>query len=62
MGLLDELLGGLAEGEPRREPEAPRGRATGAPAGAGMSKVLMALLPVVLAMLANRGGAPSALR
>jgi uncharacterized protein YidB (DUF937 family) len=60
MGLLDELLGGLAEGEPRREPEAPRARATGTPAGAGMSKVLMALLPVVLAMLANRGGAPSA--
>lgn len=53
MGLLDDLLGGLA-GQPmggRGERAAPRGHA----GGGGMSQVLMALMPVVLGMLANRG-------
>ncbi|MFZ5556259.1 MAG: YidB family protein [Pseudomonadota bacterium] len=51
MGLLDELLGGMADGA--------GGRAASrqAPANAGgMGGVVAALLPVVLAMLANRDG------
>jgi uncharacterized protein YidB (DUF937 family) len=51
MGLLDDLLGGLAG------PAAGRGQqpsARGGPGG-GMGGVLAALLPVVLAMLADRG-------
>jgi len=51
MGILDDLLGGLAG-------QAVGGRAqqTRAPGGgAGMSQVLMALMPVVLQMLSNRG-------
>ncbi|HXJ84416.1 MAG TPA: YidB family protein [Candidatus Methylomirabilis sp.] len=53
MGLLDDLLGGLAG-------QAMGGRAQAAPApaaagGGSTSAVLMALMPVVLAMLANRG-------
>lgn len=52
MSLLDELLGGLA-GQPAGRDAAPRAGA----AGGDMSRVLMALLPVVLGMLANRGGA-----
>lgn len=56
MGLLDDLLGGLAG-------QATGGRAslppTRAGAGAGStSAVLTALLPVVLGMLANRGSQP----
>jgi len=55
MGLLDDLLGGLA-GQPERTREA-------APAGGGggASSVLMALMPIVLSMLASRGGRGSAL-
>jgi uncharacterized protein YidB (DUF937 family) len=63
MGLLDELLrgalggasGGLggplggATGLPQQAPAQQRG-------GSDMSGILMALLPVVLGMLANRGG------
>lgn len=54
MGLLDDLLGGLAGAsmEGRAPREAPRGGS-----GGGMSQILMALMPVVLAMLSNRGGA-----
>ena len=52
MGLLDDLLGGLAG-------QAMGGRAdqqpTRAGGGAGMSQALIALLPVVLSMLASRG-------
>jgi len=51
MGILDDILGGLAG-------QAAGGRAqqTRAPGGgAGMSQVLMALMPVVLQMLSNRG-------
>jgi uncharacterized protein YidB (DUF937 family) len=60
MGLLDDLLSGLA-GQPTggRVPQQPT--RSGA-AGASMSNVLMALMPIVLGMLANRGsqrGAPS---
>jgi uncharacterized protein YidB (DUF937 family) len=58
MGLLDDLLGGLAGQATggRGGREAPRGDA----GGGGTPQVLMALMPVVLAMLANRGtrGAP----
>jgi uncharacterized protein YidB (DUF937 family) len=60
MGLLDDLLSGLA-GQPTggRVPQQPT--RSGA-AGASMSNVLMALMPIVLGMLANRGsqrGAPA---
>ncbi len=61
MGLLDELLGGLAQGglDPAIGRQAPRGgpapQQMGPQAG-GMGGVLMALLPVVLSMLASRGG------
>jgi uncharacterized protein YidB (DUF937 family) len=54
MGILDDLLGGLAG-------QAMGGRPTRAGSGgAGMNRVLVALLPVVLGMLANRsrGGSP----
>jgi uncharacterized protein YidB (DUF937 family) len=63
MGLLDELLGGLARGGVGEAmgQQAPRGRGglnpqSMSPQAGGMSSVLTALLPVVLAMLANRGG------
>jgi uncharacterized protein YidB (DUF937 family) len=53
MGLLDDLLGGLAgQGMGGRAQQQPT-RAGGG--GAGMSQVLIALMPVVLGMLANRG-------
>jgi uncharacterized protein YidB (DUF937 family) len=53
MGILDDLLGGLATqsmsgGAPRQGPQAGTG-------GADMSGVLAALMPVVLSMLSNRG-------
>jgi uncharacterized protein YidB (DUF937 family) len=54
MGLLDDLLGGLAG-----QPMGGRAQQQPTPAGAGgggMSSVLVALMPVVLAMLSNRGG------
>lgn len=53
MGLLDQILGGLAGGGLGRQQ--PMGRA-----GGGMSNVLVALLPVVLSMIANRRTAGSA--
>lgn len=58
MGLLDDLLGGLA-GQPMggRAQQQPTQAGTG---GAGMSSVLVALMPVVLAMLSNRGSQASA--
>lgn len=63
MGLLDELLGGLAQGGLGQAmgQQAPRGRGglgqqPMGPQGGGMSGVLMALLPLVLSMLANRQG------
>ena len=60
MGLLDDLLGGMAgQGMGGRAQQQPT-RAGGG--GAGMSQVLIALMPVVLGMLANRrsgGRAPT---
>ncbi len=55
MGLLDDLLGGLAG--PGGHAPAPTTRA-GAGGTSATSTVIMALLPVVLAMLSNRGGQP----
>jgi uncharacterized protein YidB (DUF937 family) len=63
MGLLDDLLAGLGEpgraggqsmGQPMNQPR-------GQSAGGGMNDIMMALLPVVLAMLASRGGSGSQL-
>jgi len=52
MGILDDLLAGMAG-------QAMSGRAhtnpTQAGSGAGMSQVVMALMPIVLGMLATRG-------
>src|SRR5262245_8681679 len=55
MGLLDDLLGGLAG-----QGMGGRAQQTGA-GGGGMSSILVALMPVVLGMLANRGGQGNAL-
>jgi uncharacterized protein YidB (DUF937 family) len=53
MGLLEDLLAGAMGGAAGQRPQ---GRAQ-APAGGGdMSRILMALMPVVLAMLSGRGG------
>jgi uncharacterized protein YidB (DUF937 family) len=53
MGLLDDLLGGLTgQAMGNRAPQQPTQAGGG---GAGMSQVLIALMPVVLGMLANRG-------
>jgi uncharacterized protein YidB (DUF937 family) len=52
MGLLDDLLGGLAgQATGGRAQQRPTQMGSG---GAGMSQVLIALMPVVLGMLANR--------
>ncbi|HLB17118.1 MAG TPA: YidB family protein [Burkholderiales bacterium] len=63
MGLLDELLGGLAQGglDQAMGRQSPRGRGglgqqPAGSQGGGMSSVLMTLLPLVLSMLANRQG------
>ncbi len=53
MGLLDDLLGGLA-GQAAGRGQQPSAR--GGLGGGGMGGVLAALMPVLLAMLANRGG------
>lgn len=60
MGILDDLLGGATAGQ--RDMGHPAARqASQQASGAGMSGTLMALLPIVLAMLSNRGGgAPQA--
>lgn len=47
MGLLNQILGGLAGGAMGRSP-------MGMDGGGGMNRVVTALLPVVLSMLANR--------
>jgi uncharacterized protein YidB (DUF937 family) len=57
MGLLDDILGQLGGGgggmqQPQRRPQPQAAPATG---GMDMSRILMALLPVVLSMLAQRG-------
>src|SRR5262245_6095298 len=52
MGILDDLLGGLAGQGMGGRANTPATRAGG---GGGMSQVLMALMSIVLGMLANRG-------
>jgi len=52
MGILDDLLWGLAGQAMGGRANAQATRAGGS---AGMSQVLMALMPIVLGMLANRG-------
>ena len=53
MGLLDDLLGGLAgQSMGSRAPQQPTRSGAG---GVSTSNVLMALMPIVLAMLSNRG-------
>lgn len=54
MGLLDDLLGQLAGGAMPAQQRTP-GRTEAGAAGGGMGRILMALAPIVLAMLANRG-------
>lgn len=58
MGLLDDLLGQMANDAPRSRPglDQPPART----AGGGMSSVLTALLPVVLSMIAGSGRARGA--
>jgi len=56
MGLLDQILGGLTGGM-QGEGQAPMGRSFGGGAGGG---AMMALLPIVLSMLSNRGGGTGA--
>ena len=55
MGLLEDLIGGLAGqamgGRPAQQQQPTRADA----GGMDMSRILVALMPVVLAMLANRG-------
>ena len=51
MGLLDDLLTGLGESQRTGRPAQPQ--ASGS--AGGMSNIMMALLPIVLSMLANRG-------
>ena len=51
MGLLDQILGGLTGGM-QGQRQAPTNQGF----GGGGSAVMMALLPVVLSMLSNRGG------
>ncbi|MCX7890815.1 MAG: YidB family protein [Burkholderiales bacterium] len=53
MGLLDELLAGAMQGAAGASP---RERRTSAAGGADMGRVMMALLPVVLAMLSGGQG------
>ena len=53
MGILDDLLGGLAGQAAGDRAQQQQTRAAGG--GAGMSQVLMALMPIVLQLLSNRG-------
>jgi uncharacterized protein YidB (DUF937 family) len=55
MGLLDDLLGQIGGGA-GTEPQ-PRPQPTSVGANSGMGRILMALLPVVLSMLARRSQA-----
>ncbi|HSD41582.1 MAG TPA: YidB family protein [Burkholderiales bacterium] len=62
MALLDDLLGGMLGGAMGQQGEQPMGRGqppAQANAGGGMGSIMMALLPVVLSMLASRGGGAS---
>ena len=62
MGLLDDLLGQLAGGSAATNRPQPQQRTDAGMGGAGMSRILMALLPVVLMMLRNRAGNASSAR
>ena len=53
MGILDDLLGGLAGQAAGDSAQQQQTRAAGG--GAGTSQVLMALMPIVLQLLSNRG-------
>jgi uncharacterized protein YidB (DUF937 family) len=53
MGILDDLLGGLAGQAVGDRAQQQQTRAPGG--GAGMSQVLTALMPIVLQLLSNRG-------
>ena len=55
MGILDDLLGGLAGQQMggRAQPS----QVPASAGGGGMSSTLMALMPILLAMLSNRGSA-----
>ena len=55
MGLLDELLGGLAQGGLGRM--SGQQQRSAAQAGGGMAGAVTALLPIVLAMLSKQQGA-----
>jgi uncharacterized protein YidB (DUF937 family) len=57
MGLLDELLGGVLGAGAGQQQAGWRPAQGAPPAGAGGASIMMALLPVVLSMLASRGGA-----
>jgi uncharacterized protein YidB (DUF937 family) len=52
MGLLDELLGGIGGQSTQGQPVGNQSQA----GGSGMGQIMMSLMPVVLAMIANRGG------
>ena len=56
MGLLEQILGGLTGGMPGQQ-QAQMGSGFG---GSGGGAAMMALLPIVLSMLANRGGGANA--
>jgi uncharacterized protein YidB (DUF937 family) len=55
MGLLDDLLGGLAGQQMGGRSQPSQVPASGG--GGGMSSTLMALMPILLAMVSNRGSA-----
>jgi uncharacterized protein YidB (DUF937 family) len=55
MGLLDSILGGIAQNALGRSGSVP-GLGGLARGGGGQGNILMALLPIVLAMLSNRQG------
>jgi uncharacterized protein YidB (DUF937 family) len=57
MGILDDLLGGLAGQAMGDRAQQQHTRAPGG--GAGTSQVLMALMPIVLQLLSNRGAGGS---
>jgi uncharacterized protein YidB (DUF937 family) len=56
MGLLDDLLSSVVAGQAAGQQV---GRPTQQQSSGDMSRVMMALLPVVIAMMARRGGSPS---
>lgn len=62
MGLLDDLLAGLGEAQRSDQPmNRPANQPQAQASGGGMGQIMMALLPVVLALLRSRGGgAPQA--